>query len=1178
MIKTNFITFPLNRGKAPKVKQWQKLTESVSCGMAKKFGLLCGKLNNLTVVDVDVGGRGLEHWNELIQTHGDPGTFKVETPSGGLHYYFKHEPGLKNWTRAVKDANNCAVGIDIRTDGGFVVGFGSIINKKEYKIINDAEMAGMPMWLKQLIVSSNKPINPKAKTVESDNLSQINSAIKIFQEAYPEESKNHAEVAKEITDWGEGKYQISLRRLSSSMCDMCEEIHNSDNTRYLLICPSKEPSGVSCRKIFAGCFRNKQKKKIFLGRLNKKSCEESSQAEAKSPVQEPSGSLATMIGKAIKKITGESKSLAKTRLIKEFESVGCQVQEYEAKYCSDYPEITDHTQDTVIIGSKAKMGQGKTNAVASWALNHIKVNPEFRLGILSFRVSLTEQLRDDKYKEIPGIVSYRDTDPKTKKKIELTNSYPRQIIQPESLYRNRWTFGKNSAPMALIIDEPDAIRKQFNSETFTKQPSSQRSWKKFKQMVREAKYIYLMDANLNKSHIKWIKDIRNANYTEPIKVFWNMADKFKGRNIKICASEIDILRHAEQDLKNNKKVYIASNSSVLKIQTFAEILKKNNKKILSITRETLNKLEVKKALENPNDPIWGWSRYDAIICSPSVQSGVSFDQENVFDNIYGVFGNFTSTSYDCGQMLNRVRHPKNSEIVVSITMGNNNIGGTRRQDIVESLRAKNEHTNQINRNLSRLVDHEIGSEGFNNYVQNDYFKSWTSSQIEVNNNLKWFLWEFLRQHHHEGYTLEEFKYLTTTRSEFPENNESDREELMKTYRKTIKTVKEAIKLGKASEISKALDISEEAREALIKKINHSAMLSESESQSLQKATILKTYGISAEDLNAEIPGTKQPEWFNTYGDKTVQKHFKNQKQVIDAGSFESVLENLKSFEQEKEKSRVYAVNNPDHGLNAEERILDGAMGLVTTKNKYQNWKIILGWVESLGFESFISDPIKIDSDQMKRNLKKIHTAIKKKPSRYIKILGKDKRKMDALSELKSTDKKFIKSILKFVNGSIKGEFGVSVVKEKNKNKNSPYILKNKPLKDKFSSKLIRLKSLKIKEQEISKQDKSETFLPGDETSDGEDLGFGYDKINIEPDWQEVFESQTPHSRNAKSPKQKKVPQVLSQTEPELDWRKDPELIRMKEEVRVWQVANRKRLRKEFATCNSDSDSDSDYDF
>jgi hypothetical protein len=57
----------------------------------QNYGILCGAINKITVVDVDDykspnNPELLERFTEILTNHVD--TYTVSTPSGGKHYYF----------------------------------------------------------------------------------------------------------------------------------------------------------------------------------------------------------------------------------------------------------------------------------------------------------------------------------------------------------------------------------------------------------------------------------------------------------------------------------------------------------------------------------------------------------------------------------------------------------------------------------------------------------------------------------------------------------------------------------------------------------------------------------------------------------------------------------------------------------------------------------------------------------------------------------------------------------------------------------------------------------------------------------------------------------------------------------------------------------------------------------
>ena len=148
--KYNKISFP-TMDKVPQVKNWPNLTKTVPQFYSNNnIALLTGKVNNLTVLDIDTGG--LEAWNKLLNGK-ELNTPMVKTP-GGLHVYFKYNSTLKTSNRLY----NRSINWDIRNDKGSIIAVPSIIDGKRYKwvpdhSIEDKTLKKMPTWLEEFIIS-----------------------------------------------------------------------------------------------------------------------------------------------------------------------------------------------------------------------------------------------------------------------------------------------------------------------------------------------------------------------------------------------------------------------------------------------------------------------------------------------------------------------------------------------------------------------------------------------------------------------------------------------------------------------------------------------------------------------------------------------------------------------------------------------------------------------------------------------------------------------------------------------------------------------------------------------------------------------------------------------------------------------------------------------------------------
>jgi Bifunctional DNA primase/polymerase, N-terminal/Primase C terminal 1 (PriCT-1) len=125
------------------VKVWWRRWPSANIGM------VTGATAGIVVLDVDPAHGGEDSLDNLLVKHGKlPDTPEVLTGGGGRHLYFKHPGGeLRN------SAGQLGAGLDVRGDGGYVVGPGSThISGRTYdweasSTPDQVGVAPMPRWL-----------------------------------------------------------------------------------------------------------------------------------------------------------------------------------------------------------------------------------------------------------------------------------------------------------------------------------------------------------------------------------------------------------------------------------------------------------------------------------------------------------------------------------------------------------------------------------------------------------------------------------------------------------------------------------------------------------------------------------------------------------------------------------------------------------------------------------------------------------------------------------------------------------------------------------------------------------------------------------------------------------------------------------------------------------------------
>ncbi|MCD1264052.1 ATPase [Shinella sumterensis] len=139
------------------------------------IGLPTGSPTGFFALDIDNkpgGANGFAWLSDMEAEHGPlPVTARVISPNGGLHIYFKYVAGTRN-------RGALGAGVDIRSEGGYVVAAGSVLsNGRHYKWADDTrEIADAPAWLLDLLLPKSAPSHTHY-AASSTNVVYVDAAI-----------------------------------------------------------------------------------------------------------------------------------------------------------------------------------------------------------------------------------------------------------------------------------------------------------------------------------------------------------------------------------------------------------------------------------------------------------------------------------------------------------------------------------------------------------------------------------------------------------------------------------------------------------------------------------------------------------------------------------------------------------------------------------------------------------------------------------------------------------------------------------------------------------------------------------------------------------------------------------------------------------------------------------------
>ena len=668
--------------------------------------------------------------------------------------------------------------------------------------------------------------------------------------------------------------------------------------------------------------------------------------------------------------------------------------DYNEKYCTNIKELTDSIKNNThsLIAVKSNMGTGKTYCIAD-CINKSSLST---FGVISFRVSLANKYTTD----FKNSICYNTT------KVKVIDA-DKWICQADSLYRIK---PKEKPLEILVLDEVDQLRKHMTADTFMKNSNYLANRAGLRQLIKTAKQVIIMSANLTQADLDWINSMRaidtqliinNRYVSDPRET--NMVCKNK-----IIESIID-------DFKHKKKFAIAHNGSVVKQEALKrQILKSNGHSpttqeydILLINSETMSDENVKLALENPNVE---FGKYAGIIYSPSIQSGLSYDVRDTIHSIYGIFGNATNSTNDACQMLHRIRNPINKQIMVWIDFYN--LGAPKPTTVVammKHLKNARSHIYSNSKDIDTMAIIEKLPFDYNNYGEIEFMQSDILHEYCVNkaeHNLDSILYK---------------KNFIKSQLEYGNTVIYDADKGQKKTTIDNKIMNKEVKLEDAVKLHEAELLDDAAKIELKKRIdNDKNSVKEEEYTQLKKKNIVDSYKTVGDS----------PKWYLTYGNSATKKHYNSLSEYYMKN--QSLDLSLAELKKKEIVNDIFLRTTKEEIKTTDQCVIDS----ILNKPKYMKHRVLINWLLSLGFTT-LDDKLEIKADDLKAHLAII---LSNMTDEMMSCLEKSNRKLEAIKKLKITDDRFIGNLLKFINGSLKSEFGISI-KKKSKNSNE-YILMN----------------------------------------------------------------------------------------------------------------------------------------
>lgn len=306
----------------------------------------------------------------------------------------------------------------------------------------------------------------------------------------------------------------------------------------------------------------------------------------------------------------------------------------------------------------------------------------------------------------------------------------------------------------VIIDEIEQLLRRCT----TKIKNKKLVLEILRHVISSANKVIVLDAHMSSLTLQMLELWRQGRKTVTI---LNEHQIGQGRAVTLYESDAEVMQAALKELRENGTVFLTCNSKDTARATF-KLLEKEapGKHGLYISADNSGDLKTLAFFEDVNSES---KKYDFIVCSPSVSTGVSINN-NHFSFVGGIFTHAVNTPMDCIQALGRVRNTINVHVYAS---DSKNSFATNTDEIA----AKWMKTHTFDKKLMG-----IGFAGNLEILSAEYHKLFLAVEREQNFARNDFLYRFLQLLDADGYTID-YKTLDETEATIAEMLKDDAKKL-----------------------------------------------------------------------------------------------------------------------------------------------------------------------------------------------------------------------------------------------------------------------------------------------------------------------------------------------------------------------------------------------------------------
>ncbi|VVE38096.1 plasmid replication protein, CyRepA1 family [Pandoraea anhela] len=218
----------------------------------------------------------------------------------------------------------------------------------------------------------------------------------------------------------------------------------------------------------------------------------------------------------------------------------------------------------------------------------------------------------------------------------------------------------------IILDEVEQVISHLLVSK-TLRLDRRRIYNVFRYYLRNAKSVYLLDADMNAPTVIMLREILSDGKDRSYHVIQNTYPTGEGKEICVYQGDGHLRSVMEQMLVDGKRLYVCSNSKteIDALEIRFQTLFGESKKIFKVTSDNSQDAEVQQFLSDVSSRILGC---DVLLASPAIGTGIDItfpNGEALVDATFGIFKSEITTHFDIDQQLSRVRNPKEIHVWIS---------------------------------------------------------------------------------------------------------------------------------------------------------------------------------------------------------------------------------------------------------------------------------------------------------------------------------------------------------------------------------------------------------------------------------------------------------------------------------------------------------------------------------